>query len=55
VSGFVQGEVPGVTVDQVAACTGRVRLHAAGAEEYPDSFGAQGFDTADRARVPLRA
>jgi hypothetical protein len=44
--GFVQGEMPGIAVDQLAASAGRVWLDAAGSQEYPHAFGTQGFDAA---------
>ena len=49
--GFVQGEMPGVAVDQFAAGAGRVWFDAAGAEQYSHSFGAQGFDAAHERRA----
>ncbi len=44
--GFVEAEVPGAGVDEVAAGAERVGLEAAGAEEDVHAFSAQGVDAA---------
>ena len=49
--GFVEGEVPGVAVDEIPAGAWRVRLEAAGAEQDADAFGAEGFDAAAEGRA----
>src|SRR5579863_2161513 len=45
---FVEGEVPWVAVDEVAAGMWGVRLDSLGAEEDPDAFVAEGLDAAGK-------